>query len=160
MCWVPVADGLYVTWHVAELPLPLKVHWPLAGVNVPLPSLVNVTVPPGGLGVPWLGGVTMLKVRLSPSTSVALNVIVVAVFAGVDAVLSWATGAVLVTVTSAVFTSLVKLPLHELSRSRCSRHVPLGSPGGIVNEPDWLVVPVNVALVPKRVVFGLVSRTL
>ena len=22
MCWVPVADGLYVTWHVAELPLP------------------------------------------------------------------------------------------------------------------------------------------
>src|SRR5438132_14249751 len=81
------------------------------------PLLVHVTVPIE-LSVPWLGGVTMLKVRLSPSTSVALNVIVVAVFAGVDAVLSWATGAVLVTVTSAVFTSVLNLPLHELSRSR------------------------------------------
>ena len=68
MCWVPVTDGLYVTWHVAELPLPLNVHWPFAGVNVPFPSLVNVTVPPGVPGVPVLVSVTVAVHVVEPFT--------------------------------------------------------------------------------------------
>src|SRR5437879_5298665 len=54
MLWLLPDAGVYVTEQVADDPLPLNVHTaPLLIVPVlPLPLLVNVTVPVGVLGAP------------------------------------------------------------------------------------------------------------
>jgi hypothetical protein len=54
---VPTALGVYVTEQVAVGPAPLKVQ--LAGLNVPLPLLVKLTVPVGVIGVPVSLSVTV-----------------------------------------------------------------------------------------------------
>src|SRR5262245_44337584 len=70
MCWVPVAEGLKSTEQVATFPLPLRVHCAFAGVKVPLPSVLKVTVPVGTLAVPLSVSETVAVQFAEPPTAI------------------------------------------------------------------------------------------
>src|SRR3989442_14404751 len=94
---VPIALGVYVAVHVAGL-LALSVH----AVNVPVPLLAGVIVPPGALFGPM-------------SVSVTVTVQVLASFTGIDP------GAQLTTVVVVRgFTVCAKSPEVQIGRASCT----------------------------------------
>ena len=66
---MPTTVGVYVTVQVADAPVPPRVQ----AVNVPVPLLVDVTLPPGVIAVPSEVSVTVTRQLVTLLTTIVVG---------------------------------------------------------------------------------------